>query len=287
MHGLDTRVVTLRSPGWRAFDAAGALDVVRVPAPPRIGPARNVLLSGAALEQARRMRPDIVLSAHIVTAPAAALIARATGARVVQYFYAKEIGARPRLSVFAAGRADASIVISSYTARLLEEHGAQLTRAVLIPPGVDEPAHAGPLPAGRPTFVTVSRLADPYKGHDVLIRALSLVRERVPDVEWVVIGDGPLRPGLEELARAEGVAGSVRFLGAVTDGERDEWLRRADLFAMPSRLPGGTLAGEGFGIVYLEAGTYGHCEVCGEAIQPARLEAMPATRFCIHHASRP
>jgi len=36
----------------------------------------------------------------------------------------------------------------------------------------------------------------------------------------------------------------------------------------------------------LEAGSYGRCEVCGEEIQPARLEAMPATRFCINHANR-
>ncbi len=34
----------------------------------------------------------------------------------------------------------------------------------------------------------------------------------------------------------------------------------------------------------LEDGTYGVCEVCGEAIAEARLEAMPATRFCIKHA---
>jgi len=36
----------------------------------------------------------------------------------------------------------------------------------------------------------------------------------------------------------------------------------------------------------LEDGSYGRCEVCGVAIQPARLEAMPATRFCINHANR-
>jgi RNA polymerase-binding transcription factor DksA len=36
----------------------------------------------------------------------------------------------------------------------------------------------------------------------------------------------------------------------------------------------------------LEAGDYGRCEVCGVEIQPARLEAMPATRFCIDHANR-
>jgi RNA polymerase-binding transcription factor DksA len=39
-------------------------------------------------------------------------------------------------------------------------------------------------------------------------------------------------------------------------------------------------------ITRLENGTYGTCEVCGVAIAPARLEAMPATRFCINHANR-
>lgn len=34
----------------------------------------------------------------------------------------------------------------------------------------------------------------------------------------------------------------------------------------------------------LDAGTYGTCEVCGEQIAPPRLEAMPATRYCIQHA---
>ncbi|MGO9028413.1 MAG: TraR/DksA family transcriptional regulator [Acidimicrobiales bacterium] len=36
----------------------------------------------------------------------------------------------------------------------------------------------------------------------------------------------------------------------------------------------------------LADGTYGTCEVCGEPITPARLEAMPAARFCINHANR-
>jgi len=34
----------------------------------------------------------------------------------------------------------------------------------------------------------------------------------------------------------------------------------------------------------LDEGTYGACEVCGNPIGEPRLEAMPATRFCIDHA---
>ena len=47
-----------------------------------------------------------------------------------------------------------------------------------------------------------------------------------------------------------------------------------------------TLAEVEAAIARLDQGTYGRCEVCGKPIQPARLEAMPATRFCIDHASR-
>jgi DnaK suppressor protein len=36
----------------------------------------------------------------------------------------------------------------------------------------------------------------------------------------------------------------------------------------------------------LEEGTYGTCEGCGQEINPARLEAMPATRYCIDCASK-
>jgi len=38
-------------------------------------------------------------------------------------------------------------------------------------------------------------------------------------------------------------------------------------------------------LVKLDEGTYGVCEVCGEPIAAARLEAMPAARYCITHAS--
>ena len=34
----------------------------------------------------------------------------------------------------------------------------------------------------------------------------------------------------------------------------------------------------------LDEGTYGTCEICGATIGAARIEAMPATRFCIEHA---
>jgi phosphatidyl-myo-inositol dimannoside synthase len=264
LSGFETKVVALDCPGGRAFDATSTLAVRRVAGRGRRAAARNAQLCVAAVLTASAFRPQVTLSMHLVASPAAAVVRGLVGAPTVQLFHAKEIAGKPRLAAFAVRRADAVIAVSSYTAGLLGAVGAVPASLRLISPGVDLPEEPREPPVREhPTFVTVARLQDRYKGHDVLVHALALVRERIPDVQWVVIGDGPLRPELEALAHSHGVAGSVRFLGSVSDGERDAWLARADLLAMPSRLPDDGQAGEGFGIVYLEAGAHGKPVVGG------------------------
>lgn len=111
---------------------------------------------------------------------------------------------------------------------------------------------------------TSSSLADRYKGFDVMLRALPLVRAQLPAARWVVIGDGPLRGELERTVRAWGLNDSVVFCGHISDEELDEWFASSHVFAMPSRLPadGG---GEGYGLVYLEAAARGLPCVAGNA----------------------
>ncbi|MDQ3607844.1 MAG: glycosyltransferase family 4 protein [Actinomycetota bacterium] len=261
-HRLRVRVVTVDDPGARAFDAASGLDVRRAGA--GVGQRLAVAaLNARALGEAARFRPAAVLGGHIVAAPAAALIAAALRIPVVQYLHAAEVGDRPRLAAFAVGRADATVAVSAYTHELAVAHGAQPARVYRISPGVDLPAPDTIQKAVRPTILTISRLSERYKGHDVMLRALPLIRARVPDVEWVVVGDGPLRPGLEQIAAGQGLRDNIRFVGVVSDDERDKWLRRAHVFTMPSRLPACGLAGEGFGIVYLEAAAHGLPVVAG------------------------
>jgi phosphatidyl-myo-inositol dimannoside synthase len=264
--GIDsfqTRVLALAEPGAAQFDRSRSTSVRRVRGSALPHAGRLAVMNAFAVREALLFRPDVTLSMHIVASPAAAAIKRALGVPVVQYFHAEEIGARARLAAFAAQRADAAIAVSGYTAELVRATGAAPAKITVIPNGVDVPAASASAPEGdpepvdRPTFLTLARIQERYKGHDVLVRALALVRAKVPDVRWVVIGDGTLRPGIEALARSYGVADSARFLGPVSDERRNSWLRRTHLLAMPSRLPAGGFAGEGFGIVYLEAGAYG------------------------------
>jgi phosphatidyl-myo-inositol dimannoside synthase len=258
MKGFQTEVVTFAQPGADGFDSAGELATRRVAHCAWAHRASVVALNATALRRALRFRPDVTLSAHIVTSPAAAVVRRLLGARTVQYFWAIEVLDKPRLSAFAAKHADIAIALSNHAEALIAATGAPTANVRLIPPGVDLPSESGALHAERPTVLTIAALKYGYKGHDVLIRALARVRGRIKDLEWVVIGEGPLRSRLEELASLYGLADSTRFRGEVADEQRNAWLQRCDVFAMPSRL-----GGEGFGIVYLEANAYGKPVVAG------------------------
>jgi phosphatidyl-myo-inositol dimannoside synthase len=252
----EARVLTLPTPGCRAFDARAGVAVTRAR---NLGPGRHAAVASLnvrGLAVAARFRPDVILSAHIVGSPSAAAIRRVSGVPFVQYLYAKEVGARPALASFAVRHADACIAVSRHTESLAIRAGASPRRIYRIPPGVDAPLEVGEARFKRPTIVTVSRLDDRHKGHDVLVRALPLIAARVPGVRWVVIGQGPLRAHIERLSKVAGLNGSVEFVGEVSDAERDRCLARSHVFTMPSRLPRSGDGGEGFGIAYVEAGRH-------------------------------
>lgn len=255
-HLIRPHVITLASAGHRSFDAASPrLDVRRTPRLPGPRALSMLGLNVGALLHGIDSRPRAILNGHIVTSPAAVALQRRLRIPLVQYAYARELGDRPLLSRWALRHAAATIAISGYTRGLVESLGADPATIHVIPPGVDLPAESAVRRDARPTLLTVARLAERYKGHDVVARALPLVRAHLPDVRWTVIGDGPLRPALERLVGTHGMTDHVEFLGAVSAQKRDEWLRRSHVFVMPSRLPRDG-AGEGFGIVYLEANAH-------------------------------
>jgi phosphatidylinositol alpha-1,6-mannosyltransferase len=264
LEGVSCLVVALGLSGAR--EVGRTFDIDRVPDWERaLHRAAVARLNWRALRRAVAFRPDVVISGFVTTAPATLVMKTFLGARTIQYLHADEARLRPRLVSAAVRHADAVVAVSSHARDLAIEAGAERARVHVIHPGVDPaPPPGEPAPESSPrTLLTVARLSDRYKGHDVMLRALPLVRSRLGDVRWTLVGDGPLRPALENLARALGVRSAVSFAGEVSDAERDEWFGRADLFVMPSRLPAGGVGGEGFGIAYLEAAARGLPVVAG------------------------
>ena len=147
-------------------------------------------------------------------------------------------------------------------------------RMVQLPPGVDEkvfhPGSGGDAVrarlglSDRPVVVCVSRLV-PRKGQDTLILAMPHILAAEPDAVLLIVGGGPYEGELRKLARETGVAGSVRFTGAVPWSELPAHYGAGDVFAMPCRTRRGGLDVEGLGIVYLEASATGLPVVAGDS----------------------
>jgi len=79
------------------------------------------------------------------------------------------------------------------------------------------PREALGLPPHVPVVAVFSRLNHEVKGIDCFLEAAARVAPIHRDVRFVVVGDGPLRPGLEALARRLGLGDRVRFAGFRSD----------------------------------------------------------------------
>ncbi len=124
--------------------------------------------------------------------------------------------------------------------------GCPLEKIVVIPNGIDIDAlPSGPSLNGHRPWVgvndddkvlgTITRLVW-KRGHEELLQASALVRHAVPSAKLVIVGDGPLRPSLEDQVQRLGLDGGVRFLGAVPNAAR--LLPRFDVFVLSSVLEG-------------------------------------------------
>lgn len=158
-----------------------------------------------------------------------------------------------------AGSVDACVAVSTFTFdRFFTWSGLSAERCRVMPNAVDlQRFTPGPKRAdlldryglrGKKVILTLSRLPslERFKGHDEIMGVLRDLARDVPNVAYLIAGDGPDRLRLERLALDLGVADRVVFAGFVSEKEKVHHYRLADVFAMPGR-------GEGFGIVYLEA----------------------------------
>ena len=89
--------------------------------------------------------------------------------------------------------------------------------------------------------LTVARLT-PQKGLFDLVEAAADVIPRLPNVRFVLAGDGELRAQLEARVAALGLAGQVRFAGSRPLAVLARWLGAADLFLLSSHYEGMPLA---------------------------------------------
>ncbi len=111
-------------------------------------------------------------------------------------------------------------------------------------------------------MISVGRLV-PRKGFDKVIEALPDILTQIPNLTYLIIGNGPDLKRLEKLAEKLKVLSNITFIEDVSDNNLPIYYDLADLFIMPARQIGADV--EGFGIVYLEANLFGKPVIAGNS----------------------
>src|SRR6202050_5298197 len=226
--------------------------------------ATKVRFLASAFIQVFRGRPDLVICAHIGMAPAARLIRKVTGIPFWQCLHGIEVWrALSPSKERALKSAQRYIALTRFSLQAtVDQHQLGEVSAVMLPPPLPEgaserPGCVSPAAFEKPVVLTVGRLAasERYKGHDAMLDAWSSVLSKVPEAVYWIVGDGDDRTRLESRADELGIAGSVRFFGALSGRELNRCYDLCAVFAMPActELDPQAPRGEGFGIVYLEA----------------------------------
>lgn len=139
------------------------------------------------------------------------------------------------------GWVDRIICVSAALRDLLVERGYPADRLLVVRSGlemsslgIDDSAYA--LKAGRPRIGTVARLVA-VKDLDLMLEVAALLRRTYPEIELVIVGEGPERGRLEELAAEPRLAGAVRFTGSTDDV--GSVLNTLDVYLVTSAFEGG------------------------------------------------
>jgi glycosyltransferase involved in cell wall biosynthesis len=148
----------------------------------------------------------------------------------------------------ALGACHGVLVTSGFTADRVEAMGVPGDRIRVVPPGTRPAREArGPGPDAPPRLLCVASVI-PRKGHDVLIRALDLVRDR----PWSCVCAGSLGRApafvrsVRRMVAERGLDGRIRFPGECEEEVLDRLYHTASFLVLPSHY-------EGYGMVLTEA----------------------------------
>lgn len=135
-------------------------------------------------------------------------------------------------------------VLQQTSERLRTELGAT-TPITTVPFGVDIEGIDRAVPSSVRADVLYGGRLVANKNVDTLLRAVAIAADYQPQLHCLIVGEGPERLALEQLARDLGVSHSERFVGFPPDDELYGVMKSCGVFVLPS-------AGQGFGLVVLE-----------------------------------
>lgn len=271
-----------------AADKSGPTDSTIYRFPSLLGPSkigRAAAWASALTMIMVRDRPRVVLLGSAIDSSCGLWLHRRLKLPFILFVYGNEllsaVSGEYEQALRAFKVANRVVACSNYTASLAEKAGVDPRRIQVNYPGCDTELFR-PLAVRQDLRERLLRSSDQRKqviltvgnlvarkGHDMVIRALALLKNRVPAFVYLIVGDGPYRGVLESLVSEVGVADSVVFTGKMPDKDIPDLHALSDVFVMASRerLDGDDV--EGFGMVFLEA------NACGKPVVGGRAGGIP------------
>jgi N-acetyl-alpha-D-glucosaminyl L-malate synthase BshA len=253
---------------WREGEPRFSFEPVTVPPYPLfLEPQYLLALVNTIVRVARERRLDIVHAHYAVPHATAAYLADqmlmaapgATIPRTITTLHGTDItlvGSDPSYSSVVAFSIEQSHGVTAVSESLARDtvRTLNITREIrVIPNFLDLSVHRRhPDPAMRarlrgpdPDAAILLHMSNfrPVKRIEAVVDVFRRVRAELP-ARLVLVGDGPVRPRIEQLVDEAGLHEAVEFAGEQPDALR--WLSAADLFLLPS-------AQESFGLSALEA----------------------------------
>jgi rhamnosyl/mannosyltransferase len=252
-------VLAARKVGWRHKRIADGVSIELVTS---LGTLYSVPLAAGYIPAFVRTVKKANVAVHHAPFPLtdlAILLALPAHVALIIYWHADIVG-YPRLKRLilpvlrrALARADKIIVSGAAMIENSELLKPFAAKCVVIPYGVDleywrsldsaDAAEIAELKRQHPRHIVALGRLVPYKGFDVLVRAMCHV-----DAQATIIGEGPQQDHLERLAAELGVADRIKFVGRLSRRGIKILFYSASVLAFPS-----VTEAEAYGIVQLEA----------------------------------
>jgi phosphatidylinositol alpha-1,6-mannosyltransferase len=199
-----------------------------------------------------RHPPDLVIYDHVHLAVLHAMVPKFRNVPYAVFIHGVEVwqalGGRRREALLGASVIVANSATTVAATRKANPWLPEVEVAWLGIRAASRQVDPGKLP---PHTLIVGRMSSPerYKGHDAVMDAWPLIRAAIPQAQLTIIGTGSDEPRLRGRVEQEHLAG-IRFLGRVSDEERDRAYCSSRLLFYPSEQ-------EGFGLAGIEAASFG------------------------------
>ncbi|MEW5820714.1 MAG: glycosyltransferase family 4 protein [Cyanobacteriota bacterium] len=188
---------------------------------------------------------NIVHTNSVITCLIAKIASLGSKTIIINTAHSWGINKKPLSAKIVGFSADKVVAVSASTADSYIKNGLKKNKVLVVHNGIDTEKfqrinnekilkikNSLNIDPEKFIIINIARMEEARKGHEVLLESAKIVIEKYNNVHYLLLGDGYLRPGLENKVKNLNIARNIHFLGNRTDVVN--LLSSSDIFCLPS-----------------------------------------------------